>query len=485
MLYSAEELKSLIEPILYIDINKEVYESKVINPIQFLTHKRFDLAFKLFYLDERHNNPIYARYLYEQHIKAFSLGKYREPGNKEKTSIEDFFFAFDKIFQNFQEYGFNNTKTLIPISKNKLLGNGAHRVASAIYLKQNVECVEIETHDQVYDYKFFANLGVSENILDSAALKYIEFSENIYIAFLWPSAVNNRGKVERKIPNIIYKKKIKLNLDGAHNLLTHIYENEDWLGTLSKNFPGVRVKVMECFKNFNPLYVYLFQCEKHEEVIEIKQTIRDLYDLGKHSIHITDTKEEVIRLSRYLFNNNSIHFLNYGKPYINHEFDILLDKFRRSFKNQFDSEKILLCGESTLSIYGVYPKMNLNFLSYNNKEDDHRIPNFKESRNSFDKLEIGFNELLFNPRNYFYYKSFKLLSFENSIRYIEKNKMNRVNLNEIDALFFEVNKQNQVSKYRIKIYYLRAKLRQLIVVFLKKIGLARIVKKIMNKLNLL
>ena len=48
--------------------------------------------------------------------------------------------------------------------------------------------------------------------------------------------------------------------------------------------------------------------------MKIKDKIREVFNVGKHSVHITDTKEEAIRTARVVFNDNSIHFLNYAKP---------------------------------------------------------------------------------------------------------------------------------------------------------------------------
>ena len=47
-----------------------------------LNSSRFDLAFKLLYLDLYIKCPDLAENIYKDHIRAFSLGKFIEPGNK-------------------------------------------------------------------------------------------------------------------------------------------------------------------------------------------------------------------------------------------------------------------------------------------------------------------------------------------------------------------------------------------------------------------
>jgi hypothetical protein len=75
-------LKTLIEPHFYKDLQKESYEILSIEAKKLLTFTRFDLAFKLFYLDMIGKNKKLAKDVYIEHIRAFSLGKFIEPGNE-------------------------------------------------------------------------------------------------------------------------------------------------------------------------------------------------------------------------------------------------------------------------------------------------------------------------------------------------------------------------------------------------------------------
>ena len=72
-------------------------------------------------------------------------------------------------------------------------------------------------------------------------------------------------------------------------------------------------KPLECFKYERPVKLIVFNCDKKKKVKEIKNKIRDLYGIGKSSIHITDTKKDAIYLSKLCLNRNSLHLLNYSK----------------------------------------------------------------------------------------------------------------------------------------------------------------------------
>jgi len=131
--------------------------------------------------------------------------------------------------------------------------------------------------------------------------KFVEYALNVHIAFLWPIQKDKNIAIETIIPNIVYIKKIQLNPNGAHNLLSQIYYGEEWLGNIENNFSGVNGKLVECFKTFDSFEVIAFQAESLEKVLKIKDNIREVFNVGKHSVHITDTKEEAIRIARVIF----------------------------------------------------------------------------------------------------------------------------------------------------------------------------------------
>ncbi len=45
----------------------------------------------------------FAKEIYKDHIRAFSLGKFTEPGNEEKNSIERFIEEFQKTFKDIKK----------------------------------------------------------------------------------------------------------------------------------------------------------------------------------------------------------------------------------------------------------------------------------------------------------------------------------------------------------------------------------------------
>ena len=484
MIISKNELKKLIEPHLHKDLQKENYEIISKKALDLLTYTRFDLAFKLFYLDIKDKNKKLAEEVYLEHIRAFSLGKFSEPGNEEKKGKEKFIEEFDKTFESIKKEGFNKNKTLIPLSKNGSIANGAHRVASAIFLNKNVDCAQIETNDHIYDYKFFYERGVSLEILDMVATKFIEFADNIYIAFLWPIGVKKEEKVEKIIPNLVYKKSIQLTSRGAHNLLTQIYYGEDWLGDRENNFKGVNAKLVECFRTFDEFNVYAFQAKNLNEVLKVKENIRKLFNIGKHSVHITDTKEEAIRIARLIFNDNSLHFLNYAKPNKFISTHIKINSFKEFLKkNNIDNQDVLIDGSMLLSCYGLREAKDVDFFC----NDDFKIKaKWKDINIHDDELKYYKKEkkdIIYDARNYFYFEDLKFVSFD-LLYTMKKNRNEEKDKNDCKMMesLLENNKFKKfINKLKQDIYYFKVKSRKDLIFFLKQIGLYYSIRKIYRK----
>jgi hypothetical protein len=459
---------------------QDSYEVKIIKAAKLLTCTRFDIAFKLLYLEMRNKNTLFAKEFYKEQIRAFSLGRFTEPGNEEKNNVDKFFEEFDKTFEDIRINGFDGSKTLIPLSKNSSIANGSHRVASALYLDKDVECVHINTANHIYNYKFFYNRNISSGTLDTVATKFVEYVDNLHIAFIWPTAKGYDEKIEEIIPSIVYRKNVKLNPNGAHNLLSQIYYGEEWLGSVENNFRGSQGKLVECFKNFEAVRIIAFQAESLDEVLTIKDKVRGIFNIGKHSIHITDTKEEAIRVAKIVFNDNSIHFLNNAKPnkYISTHQKI--DKFKSFVKaNDLDFKDILIDSSLVLSCYGLREARDVDYIC----DGCFISKKFKGIDCHGKELSYHDNtkqELIYNPDNYFYFNDVKFISFfklfEMKANRSEKKDQNDCRM--MSAMLKGSKVKELLASLFQNIFYWRLKFKSHAILFLKKIGLYNLVRYI-------
>lgn len=422
MKISKEKVKGLIEDHHKESIKDNFVSIHFIKAADLLTHNRLDLSFKLLYLEGKEKSLNFTSKIYKEHIRALTMGSFNEPSNQEKNNFNKYMLTFNKVFLDIKKNGFDNSKTLIPLSKNRSIANGAHRVASAIYLNKNVSCVYCDVDDHIYDYKFFLKRKVPNNILDIGVSKFIEYTNNVYLAFIWPSAKGRDKEIDKIIPKILYKKNIRLNYNGAQNLLTQIYYNESWLGNINDNFKGVKAKLAECFKTFEPIRVIAFQASNLHEVVKIKERIRDIFDLGKHSIHITDSKEEALRCSSMVFNDNSIHFLNHSRPNKYPSTHKKVDAFKAFISDrEVCHDDVLLDGSMVLSAYGIREAKDVDYLKNNNSKFDLQNDMFERHDSELKYHDIEKLSLIYNPQYYFYFNDVKFVSFKQ----VYKMKKNR------------------------------------------------------------
>lgn len=290
-------------------------------PEQFLVSDRIDLICKLYYIEcrEKGVDMTFAKELYTEHLRAFSEGTFKEPGNDEKDSLEKYFNTFNHLIDDIKNNGFDTKKSIIPVSDNGVILDGSHRVAVAIYFNIELPVVRIHGVEQHFDTAFFQKNGLKRIYLDYMVDRYIRSKEQTYVVCLWPAGYdeekNNAADIIlRENSHIVYSKEIKFNYNGIKQLVMQVYHHQSWTGSLDNGFSGAESKAKPCFAKNKPTTVYVIEGITQPEIVELKSKIRDIYQIENHSIHITDTKDEAIEASELLLNENSIHLANYGNP---------------------------------------------------------------------------------------------------------------------------------------------------------------------------
>jgi len=481
------KLQNRIEPFLFNELDQNLYNCQRRKASSLLTWNRLDLAFKLFYLDIKDKNKEYAKKIYMQDIKAQTLGKFEEYGNKKKNSFEKYIDDFNTTFESIKKNGFDKDTTLLPLSKNNTIRNGSHRLACAIYLKKEVECVNLNCNDFIVDYNYFYERDVSEDILDTVTNKFIEYADNVYIAFLWPSGVDNKKEAESKFSKIIYKKEIQLNIQGALNLLIELYKHMEWVGTIENGFQGANQKLIECFPNFNSVKVIAFQADNLNEVRKIKEEVRKIYNIGFSSIHITDTKEEAIRISKLVFNENGLHFLNNATPY---KYVILhkeLEKFEIFLKSKnIPLDDVLIDSSTILALYGIRKNNDIDYLSFYDISHETLYENHDQELKYYNDNK---EDLIYNQKNFFHYKKFKFLSFK-QLYIMKKNRNQKKDIYDCKSMNALIENDKIKKTFAIikqKLFYQRVKTyknyNKFKLYILKKTGLYTPLRAIYHKIK--
>ena len=329
---------------------------------EFLVPQRLDLMCKLEYIDckENKNNMSFAKELYKEHIKAFSEGTYVEPGSEEKNSIEKYFNSFDKLIDDIKTHGFDLSKSVIPVSDDGVILDGSHRVAIAIYYGLSIPTVKIHNVKRDFGAEFFLQRGLKQTYVDYIAYKYMLCKDNVYVVCLWPRT-HDRDKLKlvdaliKTSAKVFYKKDVQLNYNGLRQLMIHLYHEQDWTGNIDNAYAGIDSKATACYAPEEKTEVYFIEGVEQTRVVQLKQRIRDIYQIENHSVHITDTKAEAIEAGQVLLNSNSIHLMNYGKPF----------KFAKSIKKylQIPADERIVQNNSTPALYGIAQVNEVNLVS--------------------------------------------------------------------------------------------------------------------------
>ena len=481
MQIAKKDLEKRLEKHIYKLLDKSQYDVFSIESQKLVKFFTFDLAFKLFYLDYKNINLRLAREVYFSHIKAYNFFKIKEYGNPTKSSLKDFENYFIDTYNDIKTNEFNFNKSILPINKNGDYLNGSHRVSIAVNLKKKIYA--LNTGLQVYnqtDSNFFYQKAVQTSLIEKALKNYLKYIDGVHIAFIWPSARGNASEINKLIKKRIYYKEIKLNIIGAHNLLAEVYKDQNWIGNSSNNYKGTIGKLKECFKNFNKtLRLIVFQEKNHSNVIKIKRKVRNIFQIGKHSIHITDTKNEILELSKILFNKNGIHFLNNAKPFKYKTTESKLINFKKLlFRKKIDPNKVVISGSFVMELYGIRKARDIDFLNIQNKSPKTKEINKSILKNS--KLKLA--DLIYDDSNFFEFNGLKFISFDQL--YDMKIKRNEIKDERDVKIMKSFVKNDNYTLYKIRLkqyfYFIKILLKVKIIELLKFFKIHSSVKKIYN-----
>ena len=482
-------LKGLIEDHIFNRLNEKYYLIEKVEPQKLLTANRLDIGFKLSYLDLKNANKILAEKIYFEDIKSQSLGSFIEPGNLKKNRFDNFKNSFQKILENLDKNGFDRDITIIPLSLCGSILNGAHRLSSALFLGISVWSIHTKLPKISCDYSYFYKRAMPIEFIEIGVSKWLEYSEDVYLAFLWPSGLQNWSKVEKLFPNIIYKKKLSLSFQGAFNLLYMCYKHMDWVGCIENKFHGIKQKRLECFPNSLDLKIILFQ-EKGglKKVQQIKDKIREINGIGYSSIHITDSKKEVIELTNILLNENALNFINYSKNITKDHTKIFEKLTKFVLDNKLSLNDILIDGSFVLELYGFRESKDLDVI-FSDTVDKKICKRWGDRDHQLQYHDKKKHDLIYNPRNFFYFNGFKIISLQNAILF----KANRQEVKDVYdiKLFNAVSNKKNFQKIFVKILqnleYLKLKLKkkskEFLIKILKTLGLLSFVKIIWKKLK--
>lgn len=140
-------------------------------PINLMSQYRYDVFIKYYYVQAyiTKSNFNFAKKVYLDHIKSFN--NFLEPDGR-KNNPNDFIKNFNNLIESVKKEGIN--KTIIPITKNGEIIDGAHRLSIALYLNFKIDFAIFDLLDVNYGKDFFINRGFNQEyskIIDKEIIK--------------------------------------------------------------------------------------------------------------------------------------------------------------------------------------------------------------------------------------------------------------------------------------------------------------------------
>lgn len=376
------------------------YEVEIVNPIVFFTSDRIDIIIKYLYaisILSGKGQDFYKK-LYLDHINAFN--GFVEADDTNKVGSESFDNNFRALLKSIQEHGFDD-KHIIPVQANGIPLDGAHRIAIAMALGLQVKTFKIcDTKPVCFNLAFFNNRGMENFEIDFIAEQYAHIKPNVFLVMVWPIAKGHQKEIENvlsKSGTIIYQKDIRLTMNGMVNLQRQVYQKEQWLGSYSNDFEGVWLKASQCYSEDGKMRVFLY--ESTANLIQVKEEIRSLFNIGKHSVHINDTHEETIELANILFNNNSILFLNCATRKNLNKYRKLLSEYKKAIPIPNVDDFAIIGG--VMSEFGIRDANDLDYITTNSSFPDHITSKIEKETKKLKYTNVKISELIYNPRHYF------------------------------------------------------------------------------------
>jgi hypothetical protein len=472
-----------------------IAEPIVLRGSELLCPERFDIAIKCHYgrLWKIGAGETWRKYLYYEHILRLTGSlRIKEWGNSNKEGYKTFLNVFNGMLEDIPSQDFPD----VPIDRNLVALNGSHRIAAAIVYRRPVHCIRI---DAAYPFLHFPTAAFFQSrihgfepcpevILDEAAIEYCRLKRGLAIALIFPTVADDTYAINclKNLGKIVYYKNILLSPKAGGGLLRQVYLGHAWFDNCSDD-SGFIHKQKSCFPFTGPTRAVLIDDFTPDQLRVVKDQIRNAMGVGNHSIHITDSDEETLRVARVVFNRNSIELLEMGignLPLFHHK----LSKYRTWMKEaQLNEECFCIDGSAVLALLGLRECRDLDFLYHGDPSQLPESPSELECHNAAQRYyDLSIAEIVGDARMHCWYMGIKFCTPFVVLRMKEKRCEQK---DKIDAALLKTvipaNKYPLFIYWKSKIYlvyaYWRAK--AALVLDLLKSPLRRLLRILRNNMR--
>lgn len=449
-------------------------EEETIEAVKLICGTRFDLYAILLYIDHKVKgveDMAYATNVYKERTRAVTNFKLSEVGNEDKNTFDDFVNILNRLIDDFRDGRFDKDKTLIPVDKNYVLIDGAHRVSCAAYFGKEVKILRFLDLDVTHiSYNLLEKREMPIHIADAMALEASKWHDDMFVMFFWPMSFTVPDKQADALHmihdiqdiDIIYEKECTVTYNALRNLMIQIYGHMDWVGNIDNDFQSTYVKADEVWHKCSKCRFILMRAPSCEYVTELKARVRNIFDMGLASVHTTDNIRETRLACNALFNQNSFHFITVGQPTKFKNAYKRLQEFKNAITtNGLDVDNFIIDSGTIMAVYGVRDTRDLDYyaLSGRNYKKLHDIDYIEEHdirQKSFYRHTVS--DLIWNPAFHFCFDEMKFVALEELLVF----KQNRLisdqdikDIKDIKELLNDLNNKKEIRRALIKARFKR------------------------------
>ena len=391
----------------------------LIDAKELLTPRRFDIAIKSHYarLWLADMAKSWREYAYYEHVLRITgpSQEITEYGT-EKKGLDAFYENFHSLLQNHTE----EEIPAVPVDSTLVAFDGSHRIAAAIATGRNIYVARIKSSSKSHATAAYfegtehGHPACPQEILDEAAIEYCRIKDTVAIALIFPTVMSEKIALQElgDVSEIIYHKNILLTPQAGGDLLKQVYLGHSWLD-ITQESHGFQIKKSACFPFTGTLRVVLLDNINPKNLRVTKEHIRAQYGLGNHSIHITDSVHETLRVARIVFNNNSLNLLRMGLGR-SQDFHDKLFRYRAWLEeNNINEEFVAVGGSATLALLGLREVRDLDFLYHGPQNNLPIGPKDIDCHNdSSEYYEESIADILGDPRLHCWYMGVKFCTPE-------------------------------------------------------------------------
>ncbi|MDR1145399.1 MAG: hypothetical protein LBK71_04610 [Verrucomicrobiales bacterium] len=349
------------------------------------TFRRLDLVVKYLYASgvlrgcvSPAISSLYARHILMRTTGIEPVSKY---GNTVKQGVQDYYDAIPKLLASLTKNGFDE-KNPVPIAaQNGLPLNGAHRIACARALRQDIY-VEYQQDLAGYswDFNWFLEKGFSTEDQMRILKGFVELNpENSALTVVWHSMFKNIGHIRSILTeHLDIVGEIELDLEdnfiAFKNILWDIYEPIN-ARDIQAVFDTIVAKAE--LLQAGPLrfkVILLTNQEKspttdiHETLTGLKQIIRECFDveIPKEifaTLHASSNAGEAKYIADVLLSPNNIKHVKMRLDYRYEEKFMSYCRNARKFclEMGIDTKDICFIGSSVLTVFGIKRISDMDF----------------------------------------------------------------------------------------------------------------------------